>query len=75
MIDQGNYFRGPDDDGKTVDGPATLAQAAFENGIKYVNINHEKKRQHRIYLNFYFLLGSSRSGFNLRLGIWKWWKR
>jgi hypothetical protein len=29
-------FRGPDDDGKTVDGPATLAQAAFENGIKYV---------------------------------------
>lgn len=26
---------GPDDDGKTVDGPATLAQAAFENGIKY----------------------------------------
>lgn len=37
IINEGNRFRGPDDDGKTVDGPATLAQAAFENGIKYVN--------------------------------------
>ncbi|CAF1384320.1 unnamed protein product, partial [Didymodactylos carnosus] len=26
---------GPDDDGKTVDGPATLAMQAFENGIRY----------------------------------------
>lgn len=27
---------GPDDDGKTVDGPASLARQAFENGIRMV---------------------------------------
>lgn len=27
---------GPDDDGKTVDGPASLARQAFENGIRTV---------------------------------------
>lgn len=27
---------GPDDDGKTVDGPASLARQAFENGIRLV---------------------------------------
>lgn len=27
---------GPDDDGKTVDGPAALARQAFENGIRQV---------------------------------------
>lgn len=27
---------GPDDDGKTVDGPAALAKQAFENGIRQV---------------------------------------
>lgn len=27
---------GPDDDGKTVDGPASLARQAFENGIRQV---------------------------------------
>lgn len=27
---------GPDDDGKTVDGPAALARQAFENGIRMV---------------------------------------
>lgn len=27
---------GPDDDGKTVDGPASLARQAFENGIRSV---------------------------------------
>lgn len=27
---------GPDDDGRTVDGPATLTQKAFEKGIKEV---------------------------------------
>lgn len=27
---------GPDDDGKTVDGPATLARQAFDNGIRTV---------------------------------------
>lgn len=27
---------GPDDDGKTVDGPASLARQAFENGIRAV---------------------------------------
>ena len=27
---------GPDDDGKTVDGPATLARKAFQNGIDKV---------------------------------------
>jgi len=35
LIDIYSASWGPDDDGKTVDGPATLAQAAFENGIKY----------------------------------------
>ncbi len=29
---------GPDDDGKTVDGPASLARQAFENGIRLVRI-------------------------------------
>ncbi|KAF4804617.1 hypothetical protein TURU_006029 [Turdus rufiventris] len=29
---------GPDDDGKTVDGPASLARQAFENGIRMVKI-------------------------------------
>lgn len=33
---------GPDDDGKTVDGPASLARQAFENGIRLVN-NHPSK--------------------------------
>lgn len=28
---------GPDDDGKTVDGPASLARQAFENGIRMVS--------------------------------------
>lgn len=28
---------GPDDDGKTVDGPASLARQAFENGIRLVS--------------------------------------
>lgn len=28
---------GPEDDGKTVDGPGPLAKIAFENGIKKVN--------------------------------------
>lgn len=28
---------GPDDDGKTVDGPAALARQAFENGIRLVS--------------------------------------
>ena len=28
---------GPDDDGRTVDGPANLARQAFENGIKNVS--------------------------------------
>lgn len=28
---------GPDDDGKTVDGPASLARQAFDNGIRMVN--------------------------------------
>ena len=27
---------GPDDDGRTVDGPASMARRAFENGIKRV---------------------------------------
>lgn len=31
---------GPDDDGKTVDGPASLARQAFENGIRLVSIEH-----------------------------------
>lgn len=34
LIDIYSASWGPDDDGKTVDGPATLAQAAFEEGIK-----------------------------------------
>lgn len=29
---------GPDDDGKTVDGPASLARQAFENGIRLVSM-------------------------------------
>lgn len=29
---------GPDDDGKTVDGPASLARQAFENGIRMVGV-------------------------------------
>lgn len=29
---------GPDDDGKTVDGPASLARQAFENGIRMVSM-------------------------------------
>lgn len=29
---------GPDDDGKTVDGPASLARQAFENGIRSVGL-------------------------------------
>lgn len=33
---------GPDDDGKTVDGPASLARQAFENGIRLVN-SHLRK--------------------------------
>ena len=28
---------GPDDDGRTVDGPARLAKQAFQNGIAYVS--------------------------------------
>ena len=28
---------GPDDDGRTVDGPATLAQKAFKDGIEKVS--------------------------------------
>ncbi|CDQ69203.1 unnamed protein product [Oncorhynchus mykiss] len=31
---------GPDDDGKTVDGPASLARQAFENGIRMVHLTH-----------------------------------
>lgn len=31
---------GPDDDGKTVDGPASLARQAFENGIRMVGWHH-----------------------------------
>lgn len=30
---------GPDDDGKTVDGPAALARDAFENGIRTVSVH------------------------------------
>ncbi|GAB0209088.1 proprotein convertase subtilisin/kexin type 5 [Grus japonensis] len=30
---------GPDDDGKTVDGPASLARQAFENGIRMVELH------------------------------------
>lgn len=31
---------GPDDDGKTVDGPASLARQAFENGIRAVCLHN-----------------------------------
>lgn len=34
---------GPDDDGKTVDGPASLARQAFENGIRMVGW-HQRDR-------------------------------
>lgn len=30
---------GPDDDGRTVDGPATLTRSAFERGIREVFFN------------------------------------
>lgn len=33
---------GPDDDGKTVDGPGPLAKQAFEVGIKKVLLTHSK---------------------------------
>lgn len=29
---------GPDDDGRTVDGPATLAKKAFADGVQKVNV-------------------------------------
>ena len=31
---------GPDDDGRTVDGPAKLAKLAFENGVRQVSSTH-----------------------------------
>lgn len=31
---------GPDDDGKTVDGPASLTRQAFENGVRMVCYTH-----------------------------------
>lgn len=34
---------GPDDDGKTVDGPGPLASTAFKEGILKVNVKHTKK--------------------------------
>lgn len=34
---------GPDDDGKTVDGPGPLASTAFKEGILKVNVKYSKK--------------------------------
>lgn len=36
---------GPDDDGKTVDGPGPLAKHAFEVGIKKVLLTHSETEQ------------------------------
>lgn len=38
---------GPDDDGKTVDGPASLARQAFENGIRLVSMCTRETRAPR----------------------------
>lgn len=46
---------GPDDDGKTVDGPASLARQAFENGIRLVSMctpagtMRDRNKSHRTY--------------------------
>lgn len=45
---------GPDDDGKTVDGPASLARQAFENGIRMVSMCTHLERQ-KIYRSEHML--------------------
>ncbi len=45
---------GPDDDGKTVDGPGYLALKAIEDGIKYVNDYYYLK-----YENIFFLFNKN----------------
>jgi hypothetical protein len=62
---------GPDDDGKTVDGPGFLAQKAIEDGIKYVSIQITSKRKLLDLVNYEFnsQKGKKRSRFYLRVGI------
>ena len=47
---------GPDDDGKTVDGPGFLALKAIEDGIKYVKKAHFEWKIWKLYFNIWLLI-------------------
>lgn len=72
---------GPEDDGKTVDGPGPLARRAFIYGVTSVSF----QPLFFLSLSFSFILilifvliefiisGTERKGFNLCLGFWQRW--
>lgn len=62
---------GPDDDGKTVDGPGELATRAFVEGITKVRFKRCVVGQ----ITKTLILGSWRERVYFRLGLWEWWKR
>ena len=65
---------GPNDDGKTVEGPGTLASQAFIKGVTEVrNFSLKNKKFIVSEKNFKKFLGSKRQGSNLCMGIGKWW--
>lgn len=54
LVDIYSASWGPNDDGKTVDGPGTLANEAFERGIREVFFCLSVKRIHTYNIGFYY---------------------
>lgn len=75
---------GPEDDGKTVDGPARLAEEAFYRGVSQVSVSPAQGRRAGVgggplWLpcrpHWPLLAGPQRSGLHLRLGLGQRWPR